>query len=79
MKYLFLIASIMLTMSCNSDRVLIKTGQKYDKVYYVRYGDDRFHDDGELVDRIYYIKDGDTTHVHTHNRGRWQHPQYVFK
>lgn len=77
---LFFVALIMLSFcSCSSELITIKTGLNPDKAWVVRYGDDRFHDDGQLIDEIYYVCGPDTVHVRTVNRKRNKKNYYNFK
>ena len=49
-----------------------------DKTFSIRYGDDRFHDDGELIDEIYHVYGTDTVHAYTKQRVRNSSPtKYV--
>tara|TARA_R110001592_G_scaffold120545_1_gene324908 strand:- start:1827 stop:2075 length:249 start_codon:yes stop_codon:yes gene_type:complete len=50
----------------------------HNSTFILRFGDDRFHDDGELLDEFYSVHDKDTVHTHTKQRVRNSKPtQYV--
>ncbi len=49
-----------------------------DSTFILRFGDDRFHDDGELLDEFYSVYAKDTVHTHTKQRVRNSKPtKYV--
>jgi len=52
--------------------------RKPDHTFILRFGDDRFHDDGELIDEYYYVYGQDTVHAFTKQRVRNSQPtKYV--
>jgi len=50
-----------------------------DSTFILRFGDDRFHDDGELLDEFYSVYGKDTVHAHTKQRVRNSHPTVYVK
>ena len=78
-KFLILSVFALLFSSCSPWIVSpsLKSGKCVripDKTYSIRYGDDRFHDDGELIDEFYAIYGSDTVHVYTKQRVRNSNP-----
>lgn len=83
MKGLLFLTAAFLFSSCSPWMVIPsvksdKCVRTPDKTYTIRYGDDRFHDNGELVDEIYHVYGKDTVHVYTKQRVRNSSPtKYV--
>lgn len=66
-------------VSCNTIRVSESVSvnhrvKKADSTFIIRYGDDRFHDDDQLIDEIYLIYGTDTVYVCSKQRVRNSNP-----
>ena len=78
-----LLLLVVLFSSCSPMVVYpsLKSGKcvrKPDKMITIHYGDDRFHDDGQLIDEIWYVFGVDTVHMYTKQRVRNSDPiKYV--
>lgn len=83
MKILNLLIGVLFLSSCSPMVVVptLKSGKcvrKPSSSFTIRYGDDRFHDDGELIDEIYHVYGTDTIHMYTKQRVRNSNPtKYV--
>lgn len=81
MKNSLILLTVLLITSCSryaslpTDPCCIR---KPDSQFVIRYGDDRFHDDGDLIDEFYSVYGTDTVHTFTRQRVRNSKPtKYV--
>lgn len=70
---------VTLFVSCSPMRVTpsLSSGEcvrKASSTFIIRYGDDRFHDDDQLIDEIYLIYGTDTVYVCSKQRVRNSNP-----